>query len=133
MKRFVILITMVAALGSADAQGWLGSLKEKAVNKIKEKVENKVERATDTTMDAVLDGKKSSKKGKHSKNDESGNKENDSAVNPSASTTSDFKRGEVILFKDDVSAEVVGEFPSKWDLLDGVAEVKTLEIGRAHV
>ena len=67
MKRFVILITMVAALGSADAQGWLGSLKEKAVNKIKEKVENKVERATDTTMDAVLDGKKSSKKGKHSK------------------------------------------------------------------
>ncbi|HAE24843.1 MAG TPA: hypothetical protein DCG33_05845 [Prevotellaceae bacterium] len=126
MKRFVILITMVAALGSADAQGWLGSLKEKAVNKIKEKVENKVERATDTTMDAVLDGKKSSKKGKHSKNDESGNKENDSAVNPSASTTSDFKRGEVILFKDDVSAEVVGEFPSKWDLLDGVAEVKTL-------
>ena len=42
MKRFVILITMVAALGSADAQGWLGSLKEKAVNKIKEKVENKV-------------------------------------------------------------------------------------------
>ena len=32
----------------------------------------------------------------------------------------------MILFEDDVKAEQVGEFPSKWDLLDGNAEVKTL-------
>ena len=47
-------------------------------------------------------------------------------ANPQAATSTDFKRGEVILFEDDFTAEVVGEFPSKWDLLDGNAEVKTL-------
>ncbi len=47
-------------------------------------------------------------------------------ANPQAATSTDFKRGEVILFEDDFTSEVVGEFPSKWDLLDGNAEVKTL-------
>ena len=30
------------------------------------------------------------------------------------------------MFTDDVTGETVGEFPSKWDLLDGGAEVKTI-------
>ena len=43
----------------------------------------------------------------------------DAQDNPSAATSTDFKRGSVIMFQDDVTAEKVGEFPSKWDLLKG--------------
>ena len=46
--------------------------------------------------------------------------------NPSAATSTAFKRGSVIMFQDDVTAEKVGEFPSKWDLFQGTVEVKTL-------
>ena len=76
-------------------------------------------------MDEVLDGKKSDKKSSKQAKDadfEEANTDND----PQTSTSSDFKRGEVILFQDDITAETVGEFPSKWDLLDGNAEVKSL-------
>ena len=47
-------------------------------------------------------------------------------ADPTTATSSDFKRGSVILFQDDVTAEQVGEFPSKWDLFQGTVETKTL-------
>ena len=125
MKRLLLmLMVMVAFAATADAQGFLKRLKDRAVNAVENaverKVENKVERETDDAMDDVLDGKKSSKK---SKNDDGDAEEEDDAQ---TTTSSDFKRGEVILFQDDFTAETVGEFPSKWDLLDGNAEVKTI-------
>ena len=123
MKKLVAILVIAAACStSANAQGWLGKLKDKAVEKVKSKVENKVDKAVDSTMDDVLDGKKSSKKsGKKSKNDNA--EEEDDAK---ATTSSDFKRGSVVMFEDDVKAEQVGEFPSKWDLFQGTVETKTL-------
>ena len=122
MKKLVaILVIAVACSTSANAQGWLGKLKDKAVEKVKSKVENKVDKAVDSTMDDVLDGKKSSKKSKKSKNDDA-EEEDDSKT----TTSSDFKRGSVVMFEDDVKAEQVGEFPSKWDLFQGTVETKTL-------
>ena len=123
-----ILVVAAACSTSVNAQGWLGKLKDKAVEKVKSKVEKKVDKAVDNTLDDVLDGKKSdksSKKGKKASQVDA-NVEEEVADNPSAATSSDFKRGSVIMFEDDVKAERVGEFPSKWDLLDGAAEVKTL-------
>ena len=127
MKRLLlILMVMVAFAANSDAQGFLKRLKDKAVNAVENaverKVENKVERETDDAMDEVLDGKKSSKKSKKSKNDDGDAEEEDDAQ---TTTSSDFKRGGVILFQDDFAGETVGEFPSKWDLLDGNAEVKS--------
>ena len=123
MKKLVAILVIAAACStSANAQGWLGKLKDKAVEKVKSKVENKVDKAVDSTMDDVLDGKKSSKKsGKKSKNDNA-EEEDDSKT----TTSSDFKRGSVVMFEDDVKAEQVGEFPSKWDLFQGTVETKTL-------
>ena len=40
---------------------------------------------------------------------------------------SDFVPGSVIFFEDDLSREQMGEFPSKWDLLDGSADVAKLK------
>jgi len=124
MKRILFLLMVMFAFAvNADAQGFLKRLKDRAVNAVENaverKVENKVERETDDAMDDVLDGKKSSKK---SKNDDGDAEEEDDAQ---TTTSSDFKRGGVILFQDDFAGETVGEFPSKWDLLDGNAEVKS--------
>lgn len=106
---------MVCMCTGVSAQGWLNRIKEKAVEKIKEKVEKKVENAVEGTDGDALatdgDGqlaKRSAEEG------------------PAVNTSTDFRRGAVILFQDDVKGERVGEFPSKWDLLGGNAEVKTL-------
>ena len=124
MKRLVLmLVAMVALTVTADAQGFLKKLKDKAMNAaenaVSNKVDSKVNEETNKAMDDVLDGKKS---------DKSSNSKNADAeeADPTTATSSDFKRGSVILFQDDVTAEQVGEFPSKWDLFQGTVETKTL-------
>ena len=125
MKKLVVtLIVMLAFAVNADAQGILGRLKDRAVNAAKNaverKVEDKVSRETNDAMDDVLDGKKKDKSASDDGDAEAGE------ADPATATSSDFKRGSVILFQDDVTAETVGEFPSKWDLFQGTVEVKTL-------
>lgn len=107
----------------AQAQGFLNKLKDKAVEKAKKKIENKVEREVDGAMDNVLDGKKSSKKGKEVNNTEAEDEEPTAQV---GNQKSDFVPGSVVVFEDVVSGEQVGEFPSKWDLERGNAEIATI-------
>ncbi len=123
---FAFTLLFVMSMG-VSAQGFLKKLKDKAVDRVKDKIENKVERETDNVIDGVLDGKKKEKSSK--KREEV----NDDAVSksvpdeqPQVTTSTDFKRGSVVMFEDDVTNEQVGEFPSKWDLLGGAAEVKTI-------
>lgn len=124
MKRLILLLVVAFAMVvNTDAQGWLNRLKDKA----KSKIENKIDDAVDKTMDKGIDKAEDEasdavggKKGKTSKDDESGED------NPSAATSSDFKRGEMILFQDDFQGETIGEFPSKWDMFQGTVETKTL-------
>ncbi len=114
-----MLVAMVALTVTADAQGFFKKLKDKAVQAAESAVDRKVEKETNDAMDDVLNGKKS---------DDSGNTKIDDAgeADPTTATSSDFKRGSVILFQDDVTAEQVGEFPSKWDLFHGTVETKAL-------
>ncbi len=124
MKRLILLLVVAFAMVvNTDAQGWLNRLKDKA----KSKIENIIDDAVDKTMDKGIDKAEDEasdavrgKKGKKSKDDESGED------NPSAATSSDFKRGEMILFQDDFQDETIGEFPSKWDMFQGTIETKTL-------
>ncbi len=118
-KLFMILVSLFLSLGTgASAQGWLGSLKEKAVQKVKEKVENKVEEEVSEAANDVLNVDSSDSEATETAPAEE--------ADPTAATSTDFKRGDVIMFEDDMKGETVGEFPSKWDLLEGRAEVKTL-------
>ena len=122
-KLFLMIVAIVAFAATADAQGFLKKLKEKAIERVQDKIENKVERETDEAMDEVLDGKKKERSARPQRETA------DDAVgedSPSIATSSDFKRGSVILFQDDVTAEKVGEFPSKWDMFSGTTEVKTI-------
>ena len=123
MKRLIIALALFAFMGAdVSAQGFLNRLKDKALQTVQGKVENKVDQTVSEGMDAVLDGK-SSKKDKKAKDAEVADV---SEADPTAATSSDFKRGSVILFQDDVTAEQVGEFPSKWDMFSGTVETKTL-------
>ena len=128
MKRLVLMIVAIVAFAAtADAQGFLKKLKERAINAaenaVERKVENKVERETEDAMDGILDGKKKERSARPQRETVDDAAGEDS---PTTATSSDFKRGSVILFQDDVTAETVGEFPSKWDLFQGTVETKTL-------
>lgn len=130
-KRLVIALALIFAVSTGvSAQGWLNKLKDKA----KEKIQNKVDENVDKGIDKVLDkaegeasGAVKGKKGKASKDEKAAEATIPAAeADPVAATSSDFKRGSVILFQDDVTAEQVGEFPSKWDMFSGTVETKTL-------
>ena len=126
MKRLIIALALLACMSTdVSAQGWLNRLKDKAVQTVQGKVEDKVDQTVSDQMDNVLDGK-SSKKDKKSKDAEMADVSEAGDATPTTGTSSDFKRGSVILFQDDVTAEQVGEFPSKWDLFQGTVETKTL-------
>ena len=121
MKKYILTAALLALIcGTASAQGILGRLGERAKQAVENNVGNKIEKG----VNDLLDGKKKDKKDKKADEDEIAPAVGEEA--PQAATSTDFKRGEVILFEDDFTAETVGEFPSKWDLLDGGAEIKTL-------
>ena len=125
---------MMAALAAflcsgASAQGWLGKLKDKAVDKVKEKVENKVEDQVGSAADDVLSG--TTKTSKKSDSHEETETEVPQQTEPVKKTKtakgeerkSDFVPGTAVIFEDNLQGERLGEFPSKWDLLSNNAEV----------
>ncbi len=125
---------MMAALAAflcsgASAQGWLGKLKEKAVDKVKEKVENKVEDQVGSATDDVLSGTtKSSKKSDSREETETEVPQQTEPVKKTKTAKgeerkSDFVPGTAVIFEDNLQGERLGEFPSKWDLLSNNAEV----------
>ncbi len=123
MKKSILMaLTMLFAMSTVSyAQGWFSKLKDKAVEKVKEKVEQKVEKEVDEVADDVLNGKKN-KKGKNTEEQQV----QAGAATPTTATSTDFKRGSIILFEDDVTGELVGEVPSKWDLISGKMETKSI-------
>ena len=128
MKRLQIAFALLFVISmGADAQGFLKKLKDKVKEKVENKIENKVDKVVDSEVDDLLgDGKKSETKKANQQDvdDHWGSEPKEDA--PTAATSSDFKRGSVVMFQDDVTAEQVGEFPSKWDLFQGTVETKTL-------
>lgn len=127
MKRISIvavgLLLSAAFLPDAEAQflkGLVNKAKEKVKQKIEQKVENAVEGAVEGAADAVLNGKKGNE------NNDAADVEDVEEVEAEVSTSnvkSDFVPGSVVVFEDVVKGEKVGEFPSKWDLERGNAEI----------
>ncbi len=132
MKRIVLMLMLVVAFAAtADAQGFLKRLKDRALNSaenaISNKVDSKIYEETNEAMDDALDGKKSKKSKKSSSDDEEEAVAEDNTPDAVAQNQkSDFVRGSVILFEDDFANEQMGEFPSKWDISDGSLEVASV-------
>jgi OmpA-OmpF porin, OOP family len=126
--------------------------KDRADRQIERRIENKIDKAVDKTLDDAEDGVKKDKKNKKdkSKSDKSqNNKENadneienanaennDSPKEESKQDSKqkeekvvvwnkfDFVPGDQVIFEDAPSnSERNGEFPSRWDLHSGVAEI----------
>ena len=127
-----MLIVAFACTLSANAQSWLNRLKDRAVNAaenaVTRKVENKVDRETSDAMDNVLDGKK---KDKSSKSNDADYEDADVEEGPQDTEAqyeqSDFVPGASAFFEDNLLSEQMGEFPSKWDLVDGSADVANMK------
>ena len=123
---FVLALALVSS-SSAYAQGMLRRLGERA----KEAVENNIGNKIEEGVNNILNGKSDNKSGN------SGNQGDVDADVPLTASgavdfeeikaKSDFVRGANVFFSDDLKGEKLGEFPSKWDLLEG-SEVEVVNI-----
>ena len=115
---------------------------------LEKKIERKVNKElNDATDDAINETAETIKKGGEDENEnrstENPTIDNNSNTNVNAETDGvsqdddskeelklwskyDFVPGEKVIFEDDLSTEESGEFPSRWDLLSGSAEVASL-------
>ena len=124
MKKYILTMAVLALVcGTASAQGLLGRLGERAKQAVENNIGNKIEQG----INNALDGKKKDKNA-------SGNQDIEEAEMPAEKVDfaeiqakSDFKRGANVFFEDNLGGERMGEFPSKWDLLDG-SEVEVVNI-----
>lgn len=135
-KLFITILVLVFTASMAGAQGWLGKLKDKAEDAAKRTVEKNVEDKTEKAVDDAINGRSGEKNDKSSKNKKSSKNDSDDQDDENGnnggkkskqakgeSVKSDFVAGTIVIFEDDFANEQMGEFPSKWDLLDGNAEV----------
>ena len=125
MKKYILTMAVLALVcGTASAQGLLGRLGERAKQAVENNIGNKIEQG----INNALDGKKKDK-------NTSGNQDVEEDADVPAGKVdfaeiqakSDFKRGANVFFEDNLGGERMGEFPSKWDLLDG-SEVEVVNI-----
>ncbi len=131
MKKVILLVSSFMLLcGSASAQGILRNLGERAKQAVENAVGEKVENAINNAVNKATGGNKdNNKSGNNSASDDAVGEESANEVVDFAEiqAKSDFQRGANVFFNDDVTGEKLGEFPSKWDLLNG-SEVEVVNI-----
>lgn len=131
MKNTLLLLSFIITLFSfqtTDAQIW---------RKITKKAEQKLEKKAEEKIDDVLNGEKKKKDTKEQKQEET-KRDDEVSKNPDSNDNTvennnqqkteiwrnyKFIPGEKVIFFDDLKFEEVGEFPSRWDLVKGGAEV----------
>lgn len=152
----VTTLFMLACV-SASAQSFLEKMKDRAKNAVENNIGNKVERGINNLLDGKKAEKKTADEvgSNHAAKDgasqaggtwtcpECGNQNTGkfcaecgarqpegaaSAKKAKANWNSyDFVAGDEIIFEDTVEDEQTGEFPSKWDLFDGYAQITELD------
>ena len=130
-RLLFVALFFILCIPEADAQGILGRIKRRAQNAIENKVNTAVDRAVDGAVDGAVEGVVNGTEddGDTPEPIESADPADASPADPAATTgavKNDFKRGSVIMFEDNMQGEQVGEFPSKWDLVRGNAEIATV-------
>jgi OmpA-OmpF porin, OOP family len=130
--KFLIAALITAGLvGFAQpASAQFKGLKDKAKKKVEKKADDKVDQKMDETIDkAAGDGEKSTEEKKDAKPEEAqkpvaGAKGGTAtAEDMNLYTKYDFIPGDKVIFYDDLAKEEIGEFPSRWNLDQGVFEI----------
>jgi Outer membrane protein and related peptidoglycan-associated (lipo)proteins len=126
-----MLIVAFTCSMNADAQGWLKKLGKVAEDAAKRTVESNVDRKTSQAVDDAMNpdtDRKSSKKSSSSDGDASYDEEEVEPQEENATyEQTDFVPGAVAFFEDNLQNEQMGEFPSKWDLIEGSTDVAIMK------
>ena len=140
--RLLLVLMLSMAFGTADAQGWLNRVKDKATDAAKRAVENNVQRKTEEAVDNAMNGNRNNRNDDTEEQQEASQDDANDNANADADNTTpepqrtkkaeinwnsyDFVAGDEIIFEDNLVDEQVGEFPSKWDVFNGYAQVAQL-------
>ena len=127
----MLLVALVAMVTSVQAQAWGDVLRRRvsdaAKRTVEERVEREVEKTIDGAIDEAVDGTRKARNNNQQKDDGAEAVDNtQKQKTPEAvgqERKSDFVPGTVVIFEDNLANEQLGEFPSKWDLLENNAEV----------
>ncbi len=130
LLKSIILLIFVSAIQTTEAQ-FIKKLKKRAErsaeNAVIRKTEKKVYNETSKQMDTLLGNKKkkqpTTKENNKTKSDNTSAKKSIDNQEVEIWRNYKFIPGEKVIFYDDLKSEEVGEFPSRWDLVKGGAEV----------
>ena len=132
-KTFVLaLVAMMCYNADVCAQGLFKRIGEAVKRTAENVVESKaVQKTTDVIEGAIEGAKKGAQKGNDSEEEPEATSSDMATEDVSTEAAgeqkkSDFVPGAVTLFEDKVTGEQVGEFPSKWNLMEGNCEVSKL-------
>ena len=136
MKRFVFaLIALALICAPASAQSMVERLKNRAKNAVENNIGNKVERGINDIMNGRVGNNGNNRNNRNNQEEYNQEEVLQEEAAPVEETVdfeeikakSDFQRGGVVFFEDNLAGEKKGEFPSKWDLVDG-SEVEVVNI-----
>lgn len=139
MKKFVLLLTalLLVCSGAYAQNDVLNRLKNRAKNAAEQNIGRKVEKGVNDILDGKLGKNKNEKNEKNSQQQGRDVVQEEVAVPQEPAATQqevkqgaqmkwnnyDFVSGDEIIFEDTMVDEQLGEFPSKWDIFQGNAEI----------
>ena len=130
-KLILMLIVALACTLNADAQGWLGRVRDRATEAAKRTVEYNVERKTVDAVDDAMNPDRNRDNNRSKKSNDADYEDEEVEEGPQDTEAvyqqTDFVPGNVVFFEDNLQGEQMGEFPSKWDLIDGSTDVASMK------
>lgn len=130
MKTSVFLILAISVYTTSVQSQILKNLGQKAKDKMEQRANNKVDKAMDSGLDKVEEGTKVKKveNGNATTKEADGTKPESHGETATLKSYSkfDFVPGEKIVYFEDFSQDVIGEFPAKWNT-NGSGELMTIE------
>ena len=120
---------LLACVTEVSAQGIFRRIGQRVKNRVEMEVNHQVDRTVDNAVQGVTDAATDAVMGTDDPETEAtpeATTTDPGVTNTTGAVKSDFVRGSVIMFQDDMAGEQVGEFPSKWDLVRGNAEIATV-------
>lgn len=134
MKKIILFLCMIVLASlNANAQGWVKKIGSKAKETIERKSIEEVEEQTEKTFDKSVDKVEKSVTNENADETEASDDSNETGSKPQNKKAQqswnkfDFVAGNEIIFDDNLTTEKNGEFPSRWDLKEGGAEITQLD------
>ena len=138
MKKIILFLCMIVLASlNANAQGWVKKIGSKAKETIERKSIEEVEEQTEKTFDKSVDKVEKSVTNENADETEASDDSNETGSKPQNKKAQqswnkfDFVAGNEIIFDDNLTTEKNGEFPSRWDLKEGGAEITQLDGAKA--